>query len=123
MKKMEEQKKINLSITDGTAFFAHEASINFSPVQFILDFKCVTPRIDPRSEEAPTMHMAHNVIMLDPFHAKKFYELLGQVIAKFEKDFGKLEQSKALKVMEKKVKKEAEKLSHEDKSTGPNYFG
>ena len=34
-----EEKKLNVSIVDGKTFYAHEASINFNPTQFILDFK------------------------------------------------------------------------------------
>ncbi len=74
-----EAKKINLSISEGKAFFSHEASINFSPAQFIFDFRCITPRIDPRSTEAPNINIEHNVIMVDPFHAKKVHELLGKM--------------------------------------------
>ncbi len=114
------EKKINLSISEGSDFFAHEASINFSPSQFILDFRCVTPRVDPRSNEAPTLRMSHNVVMVDPYHAKKIHELLGTMIGKYEKEFGKIEKSKAMKDMEKKKRKE-------DKSdvtkTAPSYFG
>ena len=31
--------RINLSINDGDAFFAHQVSMNFSPNQFFIDFK------------------------------------------------------------------------------------
>ena len=114
------EKKINLSINEGSAFFAHEASINFSPTQFILDFRCVTPRVDPRSNEAPTIHMAHKAIMTEPYHAKKIYELLGNMIEKYEKEFGKIEKTKAMAIMEKKRKKSEEKDVSE---TAPSYFG
>lgn len=117
-----QEKKINLSINEGNSFFAHEASIHYSPVQFILDFRCVTPRIDPRSNDAPSIHMAHNVIMIDPLHAKNMYELLGKMIGKYEKEFGKIEKSKAVKVMEKKRKDSKEKQENTTK-TIPNYFG
>lgn len=116
------EKKINISIKEGDAFFSHEASINFSPTQFILDFRCVTPRVDPRSNEAPTLHMAHNVIMIEPFHAKRIYELLGTMLGKYEKEFGKIQKTDAMKAMEKKRKKEMEKKG-EDAKTVPSYFG
>jgi hypothetical protein len=115
-----EGKKINLSISEGKAFFAHEASINFSPAQFIFDFRCVTPRIDPRSTEAPNINIEHNIIMAEPFHAKRIHELLGKMLSKYEKDFGKIEQSKASKTMEKKLKKSK---SEETTKTAPSYFG
>ncbi|MCK5282818.1 MAG: DUF3467 domain-containing protein [Nanoarchaeota archaeon] len=119
---MEQEKKINVSINEGSAFFAHEASINYSPAQFILDFRCVTPRVDPRSNDAPTINMHHNVVMVDPYHAKKIYDLLGKVLGKYEKDFGKIEKMKAAKIIEKKMKKQRENMSNEVKSV-PNYFG
>ena len=115
-----EGKKINLSINEGKGFFAHEASINFSPAQFILDFRCVTPRVDPRSNEAPVINIEHNIIMIEPYHAKRLYELLGSMITKYEKDFGKIEQNKAAKLMEKKIKKVKKE---EDTKTAPSYFG
>ena len=119
---MEEAKKINLSISEGNAFFSHEASINFSPLQFIFDFRCVTPRVDPRSNEAPTIHMAHNVIMVDPYHAKKIYELLGEMLGKYEKEFGKIDKTKAMKTIDKKREKEAKEVENVTK-TAPSYFG
>lgn len=115
-----EDKKINLSINEGNAFFAHEASVNYSPTQFIFDFRCITPRVDPRSNEAPTINIVHSVIMADPYHAKKIHELLGKMLSKYEKDFEKIEPIKALKVMEKKRKKEEIK---EETKTEPSYFG
>ena len=112
------EKKINVSINDGTSFFSHEASINFSPTQFIFDFRSVTPRVDPRSTDSPTIHLVHNVVMLEPFHAKRFHELLGEMISKYEKDFEKIDKPKAIKLVEKRSKKESKA-----EEVQPNYFG
>jgi uncharacterized protein DUF3467 len=122
---MEQEKKINLSISEGTPFYAHEASINFSPTQFILDFRCITPRVDPRSNEAPTIHMMHNIVMAEPYHAKRIHELLGKMLGKYEKEFGKIDKSKAMKVVEKKKKEKKEKKENQKNvtKTAPNYFG
>jgi hypothetical protein len=116
-----EEKKVNLSISEGNPFFAHEASINYNPTQFVFDFRCVTPRIDPRSNDAPTIHMLHNVVMLDTFHAKKFHQILGEMISKYEKDLGKIEQSKAVKQIEKKIRKDKENMESSSESV-PTYF-
>ena len=43
-----EQKNLNVSVNEGDAFFCHELSVNYNPLQVILDFKTVTPR---RSKE------------------------------------------------------------------------
>ena len=114
---MTEEKKVNIGINDGMEFFAHETSINFNPTQFILDFKCITPRVDPRNKEGPTLVLRHNVIIIDPYHAKKLQELLGSVVGKYEKEFGKIEKPKQLKKAEKKIKVQ------EEKPEVPHYLG
>ncbi|MEM4268441.1 MAG: DUF3467 domain-containing protein [Candidatus Woesearchaeota archaeon] len=117
-----EEKRINLSINDGGDFFAHEVSINFNPLQFIFDFKCITPRVDPRSKDAPTLSLKHNVVLTDPYHAKKIAELLNDVIKKYEKEFGKIEKPKALELLEKKSKKSAGDSDKIERSI-PAYLG
>ena len=113
-----EEKKINFNINDGEEFFAHEVTVNFNPTQFVLDFKCITPRSDPRLAQGPLINLRHNTVMLDIFHAKKFHELLGTVIKRYEKEFGKIQKPKAIEAAEK-LKQTAVK----DKSTVPSYFG
>ena len=114
------EKKINLSIDEGKPFYTHEASINFSPTQFIFDFRCITPRVDPRSNEAPTINITHNVVMTDPYHATQVYELLGTMLKKYEKEFGKIQKSKALEKIEKRRKSQQNKPAE---TIAPNYFG
>ena len=119
---MEKQtKNVNMNIQDGDSFFAHELSINFNPLQFILDFKNITPRIDPRSQENIVLNMKHNVIMLDPYHTKKMLELLGKVVSDYEKEFGKIEKPKQLEKYEKKASKKG-KVKDTEKIS-PSYFG
>lgn len=118
---MEKQtKNVNMNIQDGDSFFAHELSINFNPLQFILDFKNVTPRVDPRSRESIVLNLKHNVIMMDPFHAKRMLGLLDKVIKDYEKEFGKIEKPKALDKYEKNVKKKGKGKAGK---TTPSYFG
>ena len=117
-----EEKKVKMNISDASGdFFAHEASINFNTTQVILDFKCVTPRIDPRMKDGAVLNLRHNIVMLDVYHAQKFYELLGEVIKKYEKEFGKIEIPKAVKIIEKKRKKSESKEAETDES--PSYLG
>jgi hypothetical protein len=118
-----EEKRVNLSITDGNEFFAHEVSINFNPMQFILDFKCITPRVDPRSREGPTLALKHNVIMTDAYHAKNIAELLNDMIRKYEKEFGKIEKPKAIEMFEKKAKKEGLANAEQARTSIPAYLG
>ena len=113
------KKPMNFIIDDGKAFFAHETSINFNPHQFVLDFKQITPRLDPRSQEVVTMHMEHNVVMLDPFHAKNLAHFLTQTVEKFEKEFGEIKKPTAAEKAEKKTTQE----KTETTDTTPTYFG
>lgn len=115
-----EPKNLNVSVNEGDAFFCHEMSINYNPLQFVLDFKSVTPRVDIRSKTSPAINIKHNVVLLDPYHAKQMHELLTKVITDFEKDFGKINKPKALEKMEKKAKTLQVAPA---KTTAPNYFG
>ena len=116
-----EQKNLNVSINDGEAFFCHELSINFNPLQFVLDFKSVTPRVDVRTKQGPVISIKHNVVMLDPYHTKQMLALLQRVVDDYEKEFGNIVKPKAVEKMEKKMKTEV----NEDKKTipAPSYFG
>ena len=120
-KKMPEEK-INMRINEGDAFYAHELSINFNPLQFVFDFKSVTPRVDPRSKDKASIVLKHNVILTDPYHTKKICNLLGDVIKKYEKEFGKIEKPKPLQVVEKKNKKEDKKSGSKEKIETPSYI-
>ena len=115
-----ENKKVSMGINDGNEFFAHELSVNFNPLQFILDFKCITPRVDPRTNESPMFVMKHNVVMVDVFHAKKIYGLLGEMLKKYEEQYGAIEMPKVLKKLEKEKSKEKADVS---KETIPDYLG
>jgi len=115
-----EQKNINISVDEGTDFFCNELSINFNPLQFILDFKAVTPRVDLRSKQGPIIHIRHNVVSLDPYHMKQALELLTKVVGDYERDFGKITKPKAVEKMEKVL---AEKGVEVKTLTTPSYFG
>ncbi len=117
------EKKMNISISDGLEFFAHELSINFNPMQFIFDFKCITPRIDPRSKGSATMAIRHNVVMMDAYHTKRLHDLLGDVIKRYEKEFGKIKKPKQLEKAEKKRKDKDNSMKKEELKNTPNYFG
>ena len=113
-------EKINLNINEGDAFYAHELSINFNPLQFVFDFKSVTPRVDPRSRDRASIVMKHNVVLVDPYHAKRVHSLLGDVLKKYEKEFGNIEKPKSLQLAEKKNKKQKNKSK--EKIVAPSYI-
>ncbi|OYT32597.1 hypothetical protein DRJ22_03525 [Candidatus Woesearchaeota archaeon] len=111
-------EQINLNIIDGDPFFAHEASINFNPTQITFDFKCITPRTDPRSKK-PSFQIKHNVIMVDPWHAKNLITVLQDVLKNYEKEFGKIKMPKSIEKAQKKHKAQKKESS----SAAPNYMG
>lgn len=117
---MVDPNKVNLSVNDGMDFFANEVSVNFSPMQFILDFKSVVPRVDMRSKNGPVLSLKHNVILVDPYHAKKFHKMLGDVIKQYEEKYVKIKKPAAIAKAEKDAKKNQEKGSAK---AVPNYLG
>lgn len=96
------ENKINLNIVDGDSFFCHEVSTNFNALQFIFDFKNITPRMDPRTADGATvMTLKHNVVFMDIYQAKRFYELVGSALEKYEKSYGKIIKPKVIEKIEK----------------------
>ena len=114
-------EQFNMSVNDGGAMFAHEMSLNFTPTQFVLDFKMVTPRNDPRGKGKPSFLMQHNVIMIDPWHAKKVIEVLEASVNRYEEEYGKIVKPKAVIKAEKKQKTMIQE-PQETRET-PNYLG
>ena len=112
---------VNLNISDGGAFFAHEMSVNFSPTQIFLDFKMITPRVDPRGKGKATFMMQHNVVMLEPWHAKKMIEVLQASVKRYEEEYGKIAKPKSISKAEKKQKKVQQKA--ESTKETPSYLG
>ena len=105
---------MNLNINEGEPFFAHEVTVNFTPTQLTMDFKCITPRSDPRSKK-PNFQLKHNVVMLDPWHAKALIGVLSNVISRYEEEFGKIQKPKSLLKAEKKQKEMAQQQGKEPK--------
>ena len=125
---MEQKPSINMTINDGEPFFAHEMSVNFNPTQFILDFRNVTPRNDPRTKGRPSLHLKHNVVMVDPWHMVQVRDLFNRMIEGYEKEFGKITKPKQIDAFEKKRKKGSKdkkknETKDEAKTEVPSYFG
>ncbi len=127
----EKEKKLNVSISDGKAFYAHEISLNYNPAQFMLDFKCITPRIDLRNRQSNSTNIVieHNLVMIDPFQAKRVFAMLGDMIKAYEKEYGEIKKPKTIEKYEQKQGKQksakaktekAEKTAH---SPIPSYLG
>ncbi len=112
---------VKFDIQDGGDFFAHETSVQYSPTQFILDFKSITPRVDPRANDGMVYSLKHNVVLVDPYHATQLLELMTRVIKRYEKEFGKITKPKSVQIMEKKSQKQTKPVVEETKS--PQYLG
>ena len=95
------EDSVNLNIVDGEPFFAHEVTVNFTPTQLTFDFKCITPRTDPRSRK-PSFQMKHNVVMMEPWHAAAMVQVLSNVLKKYAQEYGKAEKPKSIVRAEKK---------------------
>ena len=112
------EKNISFSIHDNNSFFADEVSITNGPTRLVLDFKVTTPRIDVRAQQGQIpLVTEHNTIHLDAHLAKKFYELLGEHINKYEETFGEITEPEALT----KAKKDQSEVTTTHKK--PGYFG
>ena len=115
------QRALTYVIDNGDAFYAHEFSAHFNPLQLVLDFKSVTPRIDVRSKESPVLNIKHNVILTDPYHAKQLLALLAKSVERYEIEFGPIEKPNALVNAETKMKKQ--KKPSEVAIQAPSYLG
>ena len=100
------ENKVNFNINEGTNFLANETSVTFNPLQFVLDFKTVTPRIDIRSKDSQLINIQHNVVIMLPYQAKEFLELLTKAVSAFEKKVSKIDKPNMIKELEKKSKKD-----------------
>jgi len=108
---MEKEKQF-LNVQDGNEFFAHEATVSVNQIQFAIDFKCVTPRTDTRGQ---VTSIKHNMVLLDPTHAKSLSTVLINLVKNYEEEFGEIKQPKPVKSKQKVISSE---------SVGtPSYFG
>lgn len=118
---MENKRNINVNINEGEEFFAHEMSVNYNPTQFIMDFRCVTPRIDIRSKKSANLSIRHNIVMVEPWHAKEIVRVMNNVIEGYEKKFGEIKKPKAIEDMQKEQKEKDE--DKKTKTQAPSYMG
>ncbi len=122
-KKKEEQKppvQLNVRIRDGEQFFSNESSINFNPNEIVIDFKCMTHTHDVADRRG--LVLRHNMVIMNPFHAKNFLVMFSNVIKDYENRFGEIKKSEAVKRAEGMLKKEEKKKS-EVRNDPDTYFG
>ena len=104
---------------DNTPMMSNQQTVAHQPDRFILDFKAAYPQYTP--DNKPTLVISHRVILLDPYYAKDFLEVLKSNIEKYEKRFGTIK--KPANVI--KAEKEMKKLEKEEASGTevPSYMG
>lgn len=111
-----EHQQMNIEVQNGADFFADQVSVSHNPVRFILDFTRTTPRIDGSATSQPRLVMSHNVLLIDPYLALEFIDVLKDNIAKYEKRYGKIARPAQLKKVEEEMKKAGKEARQE-------YFG
>jgi AAA15 family ATPase/GTPase len=116
-----EQKNVKIDIDNGQVFFADEIAIIHNPTKFILDFKSVTPRFDVRNNEFQPIVVKHNLVMMDLHVGKSFLASLKENVATYEKEYGRIEEPKALKKAVRKAKQSMGKSVSSEKA--PSYLG
>ncbi|MBI5391208.1 DUF3467 domain-containing protein [Candidatus Woesearchaeota archaeon] len=122
--KTEKPEKIQFTIDDGMEFFTDEIGVMHNPIRFFIDFKRTTPRSDQRNAEFQPLITRHQVIVMDPFLAKNFLDVLGRNIKDYEKKFGAVQKPKALvKAIAKNKRAEKKKESEPQEREMPNYLG
>lgn len=114
-----EQKQVNVRVKDGDQLMAHETTINYSPTEFVLDFKCITP---VQELNHSSLLVKHAVVMMSPWHMKSFLDAMMRIVKDYEKKFGEVKKPVELEKAEKMLKKQQK----ESATTGPvaeTYFG
>ncbi len=119
-----EEKQLNVRIKDGDQFFANEIGLNFTPTEIILDFKCISNIHDIENHRA--LLLRHNPVILTPYHAKSFLEVLTKAVNDYEKRFGEIKKPKEIDKAEKIMQKQKDdNKSREKDNTNDDvtYFG
>ena len=118
-----EEKQLNVRIKDGDQFFANEIGLNFTPTEIVLDFKCISNIHDIENHRA--LLLRHNPVILTPYHAKSFLEVLTKAVNDYEKRFGEIKKPKEIDKAEKIMQKQREdnKTKEDNTNDDVTYFG
>ncbi len=119
-----EDKNIKFEIDNGQVFFTDEIAVIHNPTKLILDFKSITPRFDVRNNEFQPIVIKHSVITMDLHLAKSLLASLKENLTNYEKQYGKIEEPKALKKAVKTANAKMNKNKSIAKSeVAPSYLG
>ena len=67
--------------------------------------------------------MKHNVVMVEPWHAKMILAVLNNVIKKYEDEYGTIKKPKSVEIAEKKQKKAMKAVQSAGQTEAPSYLG
>ena len=115
------ESTLNVRIKDGDQFYANETSINFGPLEFVLDFKCSNHVQDMPDHKG--LLIRHNPVILSPFHAKSLLGVLTNSLKNYEEKFGEIKKPVELQKAEKMIKKEQSKVVKEKPKSSDTFFG
>ena len=114
-----EQKQVNVRVKDGDQLMAHETTINYSPSEFVLDFKCITP---VQELNQSSLVLKHSVVMMSPWHMKSFLGAMTRIVGDYEKKFGEIKKPVEIEKAEKMMKKQQKESATTGRSA-ETYFG
>lgn len=104
---------------DTDIFLSNLQTISHNPERFVLDFKCASPQFG--MGQARYLFIHHKTILIDPYKAKIFNNALTENIARYEKQYGKIELPKAVIKASKDYREDT--TNSEKKETMPDYLG
>ena len=90
---------------------SNNQNITFQPDKILLDFKNMYPQYDQSNNE--TVVINHKVIILEPYDAKIFLEILNKIVVEYEKRFGEIKKPQAIIKAEEEIKKSQKKSKTE----------
>lgn len=114
-----EQEVKGINNIDHNPFLSNTQTVAHHPDKFILDFKNIHPQFGP--DNKPLQVVNHRIIILDPFTAKEFLDILKENVEKYEEKFGKIEKPKSIAKAERESKKH--KKARPESAERPHYTG
>ncbi|MBW2975837.1 DUF3467 domain-containing protein [Candidatus Woesearchaeota archaeon] len=115
-----EQKQVQaIQNIDNSPLMSNQQTVAHQPDKFIIDFKGVYPQYTPDNKQAIVVN--HRVILLDPYVAKDFLDILKSNIERYEKKYGKIAKPANIKKAEKAIKKLQKQAA--TGTEAPSYMG
>ena len=118
---MEKREIQGVQDFDKTPMLSNHQTVSHTPDKFVIDFKNVYSQFAP-DNNPPAIIINHKVVLLDPFVAKEFLNVLAENIRKFEEKFGKIKLPDSVQ----KARKEMQKVKPEESistTDRPSYMG